>query len=115
MIRPKQHPLAPSCSIELAFRIRRRGAGVCVCIRSGDDVADEAEFFGAVGDGVEVEAAEVVARVVVEVGGGDGVVGDAGGEAGGELGEGAAGVGEEEAEGRVTVEYAGEYEACCCL
>lgn len=47
---------------------------------------------------------------------GDGVrvVRDAGGEAGGELGEDAAGVGEEDAEGGVAVECAGEDEAGYC-
>ncbi len=80
-----------------------------MCAR--DDVAEEAELFCAVGDGVVEEAAHVVAGVVLEAGRDEGVVGDAGGEAGGELGEDAAGVGEEDAEGGVAVEDACEDEA----
>jgi len=80
-----------------------------VCAR--DDVADEAELFWAVGDGVVEEATDVVAGVVLEAGGDEGVVGDAGGDAGGELGEDAACVCEEDAEGGVAVEDACEDEA----
>lgn len=50
-----------------------------------------------------------------ETGGDDGVVVDAGCEAGGELGEGASGVGEENTEVWVAIEYACEDEAGCSL
>ena len=124
VVRAEQHPpaarvplpisaLAPDPSVSLGVTrsdlrpaVRRREAR-----RAPDGVGDERELCGPVGDGVEVEPAEVPARVVPQTRGDGGVVRDAGREARGELREGAACVGEEDAEARVAVEDAREDEA----
>lgn len=113
VVRPEQHaPAAPPALREpRASRRRRARAAARERVRAPDDVADERELLGAVRDGVEVEPAEVEARVVLQARGDDGVVGDAGREARGQLRERAPGVCEEDAQAGVAVEDAGEDEA----
>lgn len=109
MIRPEQHLQTPYLPIRLPSRSCFEPG--LETSRTRDDLADEAELFGPVGDGVEVELAEVVTSVVFETVGNDGIVVYAGCETGGESRESSAGVGEEHDEGRILVECAGEDEA----
>ena len=81
MIRAKQHPLTshspPFVQLHPPFNIFPSTFSL-VRTRPTDRVAHESELFRAVRDGVEVEVAEVVARVVLKAGCHDGVVCDAG-------------------------------------
>lgn len=118
MIRPEQHLQTPHLPIRLPSLLSRLEPGLepgrtkpgLEPGRTRHDLAYEPELFGTVGDGIEVEFTEVVTGVVFETVGDDGVVVYAGCEAGGEGRESSAGVCEEDDEGRVFVECAGEDE-----
>lgn len=109
MIRPEQHLQTPHLPIRLPSLLSRLEPGLEPG-RTRHDLAYEPELFGTVGDGIEVEFTEVVTGVVFETVCDDGVVVYAGCEPGGEGRESSAGVGEEDDEGRVFVECAGEDE-----
>ena len=84
MVSAEQHPLA---SIR-PFRFQRKvSCGLCgpalVASGTGNGFAGETHLLGTVGHRVEVKFSNVIARIMFEAGGDDGVVNDARRESGG--------------------------------